>query len=67
MASDDGIGPRKKRKTSLPGTVPYLLHSLFTDVPIATEHSSDVHITSVEYWSKLYLLAATGQLLVDSH
>lgn len=62
MASDDGIGPRKKRKTSPPGTVPYVLHSLFADVPIATEHSSDVYITSVEYWSKLYLLSTTGSI-----
>jgi hypothetical protein len=56
MASDDGIGPRKRRKTSPAGTVPYVLRSLFADVPIATEHSSDVYITCVEYWSKLYLL-----------
>lgn len=55
MASDDGIGPRKRRKVSPPGTVPYLLHSLFEDVPLATENSSDVYITCVEYWSKLYL------------
>ncbi|CAG8923974.1 unnamed protein product [Penicillium salamii] len=64
MASDDGIGPRKKRKTSLPGTVPYLLHSLFADVPIATEHSSDVHITSVEYWDEnLYIGTSAAEIL----
>jgi len=60
MASDDGIGPRKRRKTSPAGTVPYVLRSLFADVPIATEHSSDVYITCVEYWSKLYPFLAAG-------
>jgi hypothetical protein len=35
------------RKVSPPGTVPYLLHSLFEDVPLATENSSDVYITCV--------------------
>ncbi|KAJ5361803.1 hypothetical protein N7541_002647 [Penicillium brevicompactum] len=64
MASDDGIGPRKKRKTSSPGTVPYVLHSLFADVPIATEHSSDVYITSVEYWNEnLYIGTSAAEIL----
>ncbi|CAG7957191.1 unnamed protein product [Penicillium olsonii] len=64
MASDDGIGPRKKRKTSPPGTVPYVLHSLFADVPIATEHSSDVYITSVEYWNEnLYIGTSAAEIL----
>jgi hypothetical protein len=63
MASDDGIGPRKRRRISPTGTVPYVLRSLFADVPIATEHSSDVYITCVEYWSKLYLLLLHNLLL----
>lgn len=63
MASEVGIGPRKKRKTSSSGPVPYVLHSLFADVPIATEHSSDAYITSVEYWSKHHLSSAAGPVV----
>ncbi|KAJ6191139.1 hypothetical protein N7519_001160 [Penicillium mononematosum] len=64
MASDDGIGPRKRRKVSPPGTVPYLLHSLFEDVPLATEHSSDVYITCVEYWNEnLYIGTSAAEIL----
>lgn len=53
MASDDGVGPRKRRRTGPPGTEPYVLRSLFDDVPLASEGSSDVYITCVEYWGKL--------------
>lgn len=53
MASDDGVGPRKRRRTGPPGNEPYVLRSLFDDVPIASEGSSDVYITCVEYWGKL--------------
>ncbi|KAJ6156386.1 hypothetical protein N7497_005271, partial [Penicillium chrysogenum] len=64
MASDDGIGPRKRRKVSPPGTVPYLLHSLFEDVPLATENSSDVYITCVEYWNEnLYIGTSAAEIL----
>jgi len=54
MASDDGVGPRKRRRIGPPGTDPYILRSLFDNVPLATEDSSDVYITCVEYWGKLY-------------
>jgi len=51
---DNGFGPRKRRKISPKGTVPYVLRSLFDQVPLTTEdHSSEVHITCMEYWSKL--------------
>ncbi|KAJ5774787.1 hypothetical protein N7457_009683, partial [Penicillium paradoxum] len=64
MASDDGIGPRKRRKISSPGTIPYVLHSLFEDVPLSTEHSSDVYITCVEYWNEnLYIGTSAAEIL----
>lgn len=53
MALDDGVGPRKRRRVSPPGMEPYVLRSVFDDVPIATEDAPDVHITCVEYWGKL--------------
>lgn len=50
---DEGIGPRKRRKISAPGSVPYVLRSLLDEVPLTTdEHSSEVSITCVEYWSE---------------
>ncbi|KAJ6094026.1 hypothetical protein N7467_002871 [Penicillium canescens] len=64
MASDHGIGPRKRRRISPPGTVPYVLRSLFEDVPLATEHSSDVYITCVEYWNEnLYIGTSAAEIL----
>ncbi|OQE00156.1 hypothetical protein PENVUL_c057G09535 [Penicillium vulpinum] len=64
MASGDGIGPRKRRKISPPGTIPYVLHSLFEDVPLATEDSSDVYITCVEYWNEnLYIGTSAAEIL----
>ncbi|KAI2729386.1 hypothetical protein CBS147354_1834 [Penicillium roqueforti] len=64
MGSDDGIGPRKRRKTSPPVAVPYLLHSLFGDVPLATEHSDNVYITCVEYWNEnLYIGTSAAEIL----
>ncbi|KAJ5131200.1 uncharacterized protein N7515_007239 [Penicillium bovifimosum] len=64
MASEDAIGPRKRRKISPPGTIPYVLHSLFEDVPLATEHSSDVYITCVEYWNEnLYIGTSAAEIL----
>lgn len=53
MASDNGVGPRKRRRTGLPEMEPYVLRALFDDVPLAADHSSDVYITCVEYWGKL--------------
>lgn len=53
MASDGGQGPRRRRRTGHPGNEPYVLRSLFEDVPLATDDSSDVYITCVEYWGKL--------------
>lgn len=55
MASDDGVGPRKRRRIGPLGTDPYVLRSLFDNVPLATEDSSGVYITCVEYWGKLCL------------
>ncbi|KAJ5581732.1 Vacuolar sorting protein 39/Transforming growth factor beta receptor-associated domain 2 [Penicillium sp. DV-2018c] len=64
MASEDGMGPRKRRKISPPGAMPYVLHSLFKDVPLATEHSSDVYITCVEYWNEnLYIGTSAAEIL----
>ncbi|KAJ6166291.1 hypothetical protein N7485_009535 [Penicillium canescens] len=64
MALDHGIGPRKRRRISPPGTVPYVLRSLFEDVPLATEHSSDVYITCVEYWNEnLYIGTSAAEIL----
>ncbi|EKV08968.1 TGF beta receptor associated protein 1, putative [Penicillium digitatum] len=64
MASEDGIGPRKRRKINTLGSAPYLLHSLFEDVPLATEHSSDVYITCVEYWNEnLYVGTSAAEIL----
>lgn len=53
MASDNGVGPRKRRRTGPPEMEPYVLRSLFDDVPLAADDSSDVYITCVEYWGKL--------------
>lgn len=53
MASDDGVGPRKRRKIGSLGSEPYILRSLFDDVPLATDDNSDVYITTVEFWGKL--------------
>ena len=53
MASDDGLGPRKRRRLGPPTTDPYILQSLFANVPVATEDDRDVYITCVEYWGKL--------------
>lgn len=55
MASDDGLGPRKRRRIGPSVTQPYVLRSLFDNVPLTTEGSSDVYITCVEYWGKLWL------------
>ncbi|KAJ5161745.1 hypothetical protein N7492_007137 [Penicillium capsulatum] len=64
MASDDGVGPRKRRRTGPPGTEPYVLRSLFDDVPLATEDSSDVYITCVEYWEQnLYIGTSAAEIL----
>lgn len=57
MASDDGVGPRKRRRIGPPGSEPYVLRSLFDGVPLATDDSSDVYITCVEYWGKLSAVA----------
>lgn len=53
MASEDGFGPRKRRRIGPPGMEPYVLRSLFDDVPLAADDSSDAYITCVEYWGKL--------------
>ena len=53
MASDGGISPRKRRRTGILGTEPYILRSLFDNVPLTTEDNSDVYITCVEYWGEL--------------
>lgn len=53
MASDDGLGPRKRRRIAPPGSDPYVLRSLFENVPVETEDNRDVYITCVEYWGKL--------------
>ncbi|KAJ5167182.1 uncharacterized protein N7482_005963 [Penicillium canariense] len=64
MASDDGVGPRKRRRIGLPGSQPYVLRSLFDDVPLATDHSSDVYITYVEYWDgHMYIGTSAAEIL----
>ncbi|KAJ5082680.1 hypothetical protein N7532_011723 [Penicillium argentinense] len=69
MASDDGVGPRKRRRTGPPGSEPYVLRSLFDSVPLTTESSSDVYITCVEYWGKLsttrYVADIACEILAD--
>ncbi|KAJ5490951.1 hypothetical protein N7539_002518 [Penicillium diatomitis] len=64
MASDDGVGPRKRRKIGSLGSEPYILRSLFDDVPLATDESSDVHITTVEFWDgNLYVGTSAAEVL----
>lgn len=53
MASDGGLGPRRRRRIGPPSPEPYVLRSLFEDVPLAAEESTGVYITCVEYWGKL--------------
>ena len=51
---DDGVSPRKRRRISPPQAAPYVLRQLLDDLPLATEDpNADVHITCVEYWSKV--------------
>ncbi|KAJ5975975.1 hypothetical protein N7481_009682 [Penicillium waksmanii] len=64
MASDDGLGPRKRRRVGPSGTQPYVLRSLFDNVPLTTEGSSDVYITCVEYWDEnLYIGTSAAEIL----
>ncbi|KAJ5291980.1 hypothetical protein N7478_001231 [Penicillium angulare] len=64
MASDDGFGPRKRRKIGPPGTDPYVLRSLFENVPVETEDNRDVYITCVEYWDQnLYIGTSAAEIL----
>ncbi|KAJ5578423.1 uncharacterized protein N7459_007387 [Penicillium hispanicum] len=64
MASDDGASPRKRRRTGLSGSEPYVLRLLFENVPLATEDSSDVYITCVEYWEEnLYIGTSAAEVL----
>ncbi|KAJ5224597.1 uncharacterized protein N7469_008100, partial [Penicillium citrinum] len=64
MASDDGLGPRKRRRVGPPGTQPYVLRSLFDDVPLNTETNSDVYITCVQYWDEnLYIGTSAAEIL----
>ncbi|CAL5866758.1 uncharacterized protein PFLUO_LOCUS968 [Penicillium psychrofluorescens] len=62
---DDGFGPRKRRKISPKGTVPYILRTLFDQVPLTVEeNSSEVHITCVEYWNEnLYIGTSAAEIL----
>ncbi|EPS25356.1 hypothetical protein PDE_00289 [Penicillium oxalicum 114-2] len=64
MASDDGVGPRKRRKIGSLGSEPYILRSLFDDVPLATDDNSDVYITTVEFWDgNLYIGTSAAEVL----
>ncbi|KAJ5682622.1 hypothetical protein N7462_005787 [Penicillium macrosclerotiorum] len=64
MASGDEIGPRKRRRIGSPGPEPYVLRSLFDDVPLATDDSADVYITCVEYWDgNLYIGTSAAEIL----
>ncbi|KAJ5725413.1 uncharacterized protein N7483_006770, partial [Penicillium malachiteum] len=64
MASDDGFGPRKRRRLGPPGTNPYVLRSLFENVPVETEDNRDVYITCVEYWDEnLYIGTSAAEIL----
>ena len=51
---DDGVSPRKRRRISPSQAAPYVLRQLLDDLPLATEDpDADIHITCVEYWSKV--------------
>ncbi|KAJ5937676.1 hypothetical protein N7454_004018 [Penicillium verhagenii] len=64
MASDDGLGPRKRRRVAPAGSDPYVLRSLFENVPVETEDNSDVYITCVEYWEQnLYIGTSAAEVL----
>ncbi|KAJ5359454.1 uncharacterized protein N7496_011867 [Penicillium cataractarum] len=64
MASDDGVGPRKRRRIGPPGSEPYVLRSLFDNVPLATDDNSDVYITCVDYWDgNLYIGTSAAEVL----
>lgn len=53
MDSDGGAdGPRKRRRVNPPGTEPYVLQELVSDIPVAAEASEEeVYISCVESWS----------------
>ncbi|KAJ5753186.1 hypothetical protein N7520_010103, partial [Penicillium odoratum] len=64
MASGDGLGPRKRRRVVPPGSDPYVLRSLFENVPVETEDNRDVYITCVEYWDEnLYIGTSAAEIL----
>ncbi|KAJ5901782.1 hypothetical protein N7495_002310 [Penicillium taxi] len=64
MASDDGSDSHKEKRIGPSATAPYVLQSLFDNVPIATEDSSDVYITFVEYWEQnLYIGTSAAEIL----
>ena len=58
VSDDDASNPRKRRRIGHPKASPYLLRSLFDQIPLtADDPNAEVHITCVEYWSEhpLYL------------
>jgi vacuolar protein sorting-associated protein 3 len=54
--TDNGNGPRKRRKLSPPEAGTYVLRSVLDDIPLQAEpgspESDAVTITCVEYWSR---------------
>ena len=51
--SGNDAAPRKRRKLSPPEPGPYVLRSVFDDIPLKADDGPDqVYITCVEYWSR---------------
>ncbi|RAL15725.1 putative TGF beta receptor associated protein 1 [Aspergillus homomorphus CBS 101889] len=64
VSEEEGISPRKRRKIG-PPKAPYVLRSLFDQVPLnADDNDDDVHITTVEYWNdNLYIGTSAAEIL----
>ncbi|PYH42342.1 putative TGF beta receptor associated protein 1 [Aspergillus saccharolyticus JOP 1030-1] len=65
VSEEEGISPRKRRKIGPPKAAPYVLRSLFDQVPLnSDDNDDDVHITTVEYWNdNLYIGTSAAEIL----
>ncbi|OJK04391.1 hypothetical protein ASPACDRAFT_19940 [Aspergillus aculeatus ATCC 16872] len=65
VSEEEGVSPRKRRKISPPKAAPYVLRSLFDQVPLNPDDNDDeVHITTVEYWNdNLYIGTSAAEIL----
>ncbi|KAL4895773.1 hypothetical protein BDV59DRAFT_199759 [Aspergillus ambiguus] len=65
VSDDEASSPRKRRRVGHSKTSPYLLRSLFDQIPLtADDPDAQVHITCVEYWNdNLYIGTSAAEIL----